>query len=295
MRSCLVLTDCPVLFKVNSFKTENVIKIKTAWPDIKASLIKTIDLLAEFGINGQNLSSNNSIIPIAYYFIKRGNINRKNKQEIKYYIYHSLLNNLYSGQGDTVLSNLRNTLRKKDSKNGGFILKNQNFVFDQMLNSKLPANKTLSITNSDIDEFLETKKSYTSFLILTLLYPHFRFNQITFHQDHIYPSASFKFKELHNLGLSVDEIIHWQDIKDKLPNLQLMEGRENESKNSQPIIKWLHGNDNNGNPNVSDVKYFMKSNYIPEKLNLELINFENFYKKREEKIRKELHRKLKVV
>lgn len=31
MRSCLVLTDCPILFKVRSFKKENINKIKNQW------------------------------------------------------------------------------------------------------------------------------------------------------------------------------------------------------------------------------------------------------------------------
>jgi len=38
MRSCLVLTDCSVLFKVKSFKKENIEKIKNKWEGIKSSI-----------------------------------------------------------------------------------------------------------------------------------------------------------------------------------------------------------------------------------------------------------------
>ena len=62
MRCCLVLTDGPVLYKVNSFKAENVKKIQTEWPKIAKAIEKTVDLLAEFGFNESVLSSQNATI-----------------------------------------------------------------------------------------------------------------------------------------------------------------------------------------------------------------------------------------
>jgi hypothetical protein len=81
MRSCLVLTDCPVLFKVRSFKRENINRIKDQWKDIKTSIIKTVDLLVEFGFNSENLTSQNAVIPIAYYFMKGGNDRKDSKNK----------------------------------------------------------------------------------------------------------------------------------------------------------------------------------------------------------------------
>ena len=51
MRCCLMLTDAPVVYKVNSFKTENVQRIQTEWPKIAEAVRKTAGLLAEFGFN----------------------------------------------------------------------------------------------------------------------------------------------------------------------------------------------------------------------------------------------------
>jgi hypothetical protein len=45
MRCCLVLTDAPVVYKVNSFKSENVEKIRIAWPSIRVAVMKTVELL----------------------------------------------------------------------------------------------------------------------------------------------------------------------------------------------------------------------------------------------------------
>ena len=67
MRACLVLTDCPVLFKVKSFKKENIEKIRDNWEKVKKSIINTVDLLTEFGFNQDNLTSLNAVIPILRY------------------------------------------------------------------------------------------------------------------------------------------------------------------------------------------------------------------------------------
>ena len=77
MRSCLVLTDSPVLFKVGNFKQENIRKIKNEWKKITNAINNTVDLLAEFGFSGETITSQNAVIPIAYYFVKGGIINNE--------------------------------------------------------------------------------------------------------------------------------------------------------------------------------------------------------------------------
>ena len=72
MRCCLVLTDAPVLYKVNSFKSENVQKIKDEWVKIADAIDKTVDLLVDFGFSHSLLTSQNATIIIAYYIFKGG-------------------------------------------------------------------------------------------------------------------------------------------------------------------------------------------------------------------------------
>ena len=68
----------------------------------------------------------------------------------------------------------------------------------------------------------------------------------------------------------------WQDKKDRLPNLQLMEGRQNESKNKKPFDEWLHGKIDGKNPNVMDITKFKKDNYIPKNISLNVQDFDKF-------------------
>ena len=293
MRSCLVLTDCPVIFKVNSFKTENVLKIKEEWSNIKQAIEKTIELLIDYGISGYNLSSQNAIIPIAYYIIKGGSLDSKCKEDLRLYLIHSLLKNIFGGQGDSVLTNLRNNLRIHDKENKTYYLKKNTFEFDSIIETKLPSNKTLKISDDDIEEFLGYKKGNITYLILTLLYPHLKYGQVNFHQDHIHPSSLFTDSKLAKYQVPEDKYQKWQELKDKLPNLQLMEGRENESKNKTPFKDWLTGHDSTGSANVRNIDNFKTVNFIPLDNGLDLREFESFYDKRRELLKSELTKKLK--
>lgn len=305
MRSCLVLSDLPVLFKVNSFKSKNVQLVKDNWESIKSALEKTVNLLESFGFSGSVLTSQNSVIVIAYHFMKGGNTSETSKQGIKKYLLHALLKNVYGGQGDQVITSFRNVLReevvdkenkestKEDSKEKTYELKQSTFPFDVFLDLKLPANKTLKITEEDIEEFLNYRKSANSFFALALLYPHLRFNQVHFHQDHIHPHSRFSDAKLRDAKIPEDKWQHWQSIKDTIPNLQLMEGRENSSKNAAHFKDWLEGENSTGKKNVNDSIKFRKDNFIPN-TGFDFDNFDVFYEKRKELLQLELMKVLNL-
>jgi len=290
MRSCLVLTDCPVLFKVKSFKKENIAKIKTEWENVKSAINKTIDLLVEFGFSGEKLPSQMAIIPIAYHFIKGGNKNQKSTQDLRRYLIHSLLKQVYGGQGDQVLTNVREALREKSGDTYKF--KSKNFELENLFDIYLSGGKSLKITDEVIEEIVEYKKGPYTFMVLSLLYPHLKFSQINFHQDHIHPASLFTDAKLKKYEIPVEKWDSWKDMKDMLPNLQLLEGKENESKNKLPFKDWLNGKSFSGNQNVKDIDKFKSDNYIPQNQNLEFNNFEKFFEERKEILKKKISRVL---
>lgn len=288
-----MLTDCPVLFKVGSFKTENVVKIKTNWDNIKNAITQTIDLLVDFGLNDSTLPSQNAVIPIAYYSMKGGIINAQTKNELKKYLFHSFLKNIFSGQGDTVLTNLRNSLRQKNGTSDDYSLKNNSFSFNDILTTKFPSNKSLKIADEDINEFLDYKKGNSAFLVLSFLYPNLRYGQVKFHQDHIHPASQFTEAKLNSINIIGASQKFFIDNKDKLPNLQLLEGLENIKKSKTPFKDWLSDKDDKGNLIIQDRNKFLSDNYIDTNQNLDFIDFESFYNLRKSKIETELKRILK--
>ena len=193
---------------------------------------------------------------------------RNVKKDVKKYLIHALLNKIYGGQGDRVLSNFRESL-----------ISHKSFSFNKLAKIKLPSNKTLVINEDNLDVILEYKKGPYTFMVLSLLYPNLKLDQVIFHQDHIHPRSFFTEAKLNKLTIPKNKWKDWRERADMLPNLQLMEGRENERKNKTSFFDWSNGVDNNGTPCISDKKKFVKDNYIPNE-SYEFDNFENFFNAR---------------
>lgn len=67
------------------------------------------------------------------------------------------------------------------------------------------------------------------------------------------------------------------EVNHGIANLQLLEGRENESKNATPLVDWLKVTENSEN-----------AKYLPSDVSYELSNFEEFMEKRQELMSKAL-------
>lgn len=287
MRACLVLTDLPVLFKVEGFKEENILTIKDKWNEIKNALEKAFDIIVDFGFNYENLTSNNAVIPIAYYLINGGIIDSISKKEINKYMINSLIKKVYGNQGDQALAHMREALKSSN------IIKDSKFNFVELANSfEMKSRKSLRISDEDIEEILDYKKGAYSFMVLSILYPNLKFGQVKFHQDHIHPSSFFTDAKLKTLSLTDKEVEEWQDLKDKLPNLQLLEGKENESKNNTPFIDWLNVVDSSGNRKINDIIKYKEDNYIDINENEDIKNFKQFYNSRKNILRDEIKSRL---
>ncbi|MFQ3171838.1 MAG: hypothetical protein ACI9DG_001876 [Oleispira sp.] len=283
MRTCLFLVDAPMNFKVQTFDSKNINKIKDNWDQIRKSLTGAAAMLREFGFNKTRLSSNYAITPVAYYLYKGGKVDAGTKQELRSLIVHSLLKQVYSGQADTALGGLRDGLRMKSSDvEGVYQLKNNKFDFSEYQHTKISGGKKLTIDTADIEDFLEYKKGAFTFLLLSILYPDLRLDQISFHQDHMHPHSKFKLSILKGLGIEFDAIKQWQDMRDQLPNLQLLEGQENTVKQATNLSKWV-------SDKGDDETYYRKRNYISQKQSLELKDFEDFFTNRRKHLSKKLH------
>ena len=281
MRTCLVLLDLPILFKVRSFGPETINTIIEKWNDICIALDETIDLLVDFGFDGLTLTSRNSVIPIVYYVYKQGKTKDHERKELKKYLQHALLTGFFGSHGDQALANLRKYMRKENGK-GIFKLEKKSFSFEDLKKSFHITGKTLEITEEDIDDFLEYKKGRQAFVVLSLLYPNLQYNEIKFDQDHIHPAVLFKPQNLYKLGLDDETIERWMEMKDQLPNLQMMEERKNRVKNRTPFKEWLDTKTD------SEREAYLKQNYIQENAPFDLKYFDDFFEIRKQFIKGKL-------
>jgi hypothetical protein len=284
MRACLVLAECPVRLRVASFKADNVKLIVKDWKQITAAIERAVDLLVEWGFQGATLPSVNAVIPIAY-AIKRGcDLKAVSKADLRLLLIKSLLTGVYGSSGDQVLSSMRNAMEVTVKADGPFELA----TLEKKV--RLPGGKSVAISEETLDDLLHSTKGPRSFALLSLLTSNLKFNQVQFHQDHIHPHAGFNTADLRKLKLNDDQISDWQAKRDALPNLHLLEGKENQSKLATPFAVWLKKECPKA---ADDLKSYLRGHQIPD-VSLELSEFATFFEKRSALLKEKLAELLNV-
>ena len=275
MRTCLYLLDMSLALKVETFKKDSVLKIRENWEAIQKAIKDTVDLLNEFGFNSENIISYLAVSPMIYYRYKGGEFNSKSKPELRKYIVIAQLKQIFGAASNSALASIREAL--KDAPTKSFSMANLNAI-------RFAGDRSLRYTPEEIDSMFDTYEigAYT-FMLLSLLYPHLKYSQKGFHQDHMHPYTGFEESKIKGLVLPNGTVIdddtkeEWRRKRNTLANLQLLEGRENESKKATPLVDWLEVPGNKEN-----------TKYLPKDVSCELKNFEKFMKKRQELMSKAL-------
>jgi uncharacterized protein with ParB-like and HNH nuclease domain len=272
MKSCLVLTDLPVAYKVQNFNIANLTKIREHWPGIKKAIERGVDLANSFGIDRDNLTSANALIPVIYYLFKNPSVNlrgsvpfeARNAERIRRWFIMALLNGVFGGTSDNMLRDVRVNLQG--------ISAGADFPIDAINISIRKAGRSAEFDDFALDEMLA--RSYgqqQTFLALSLLYDDANWGTMQFHQDHIFARGLFKPKELSALGR-----LDWLSKKDRLGNLCLLLAPENIGKQDMPVDEWLS----------SRQSAFLRRHLIPDDQALWRIErFPEFLEAREKLIR----------
>lgn len=275
MRLMLVLVDAPTNLKIESFDRKTVENIRTNWDTISSALKNAVDLLVSIGLSNAFLSSYNATMPLTYFIYKGGNFNSSEaKNEARKFLSISMAKGLFGVASNEALRNTRKELSKVDCSKIPFSMK----LFDSVV---LTGNRTFKVTEADIDYWLDNYSiGQNTYIILSLLYPELKLNQVAFHQDHCHPHVSFETSQIKELALEAEKVAEWQTMRNRLANLQFLEGRENESKNKTPLKQWI---ENEG----KSIKYQPDTS-------LELKDFEEFYYARRQLLKDELKRIFEV-
>lgn len=274
LKSCLVLGGFNIAFKVDNFNQNNMLKIEEEWDDISQSLMNAMILLSTFGYHQDTLTSNNAIIPIAYYLKRIGNPANfadssrygKDRSRIFRWLVIALLKRIFSGQPDAVLRPIRDVISSSTEQ----------FPLEQIEDRLRGTSKSMSFNEEDIDNLLRYQygQAYT-YSVLAFLYPSLDFRN-KFHQDHIFPKKLFARKQLEARGIAESEIEDFLESYNRLGNLQLLEGVPNQEKSGKEFSSWLRER----YPNRLDRATYMERHYIPD-VDLSLANFREFFSERE--------------
>ncbi|HIB4592256.1 TPA: DUF262 domain-containing protein [Enterococcus faecalis] len=280
LKAALVLTDKKnIKFRASNFDKQTTNLIETNWEKTKKAISLAVNLLSNFGFNGDTLIANSVIIPVVYYLYKIDCPNNyleadrylNDRNKIKYFVQISLLKRIFGGTPDSILLKMRENMQ--DLSEG--------FPLSKLLKVR-DTNKSLILTDEDIDYLLDTKIGKYSFTLLSVIFPAIDLKN-KFHQDHIFPSSKYKNKKnLRETGYSEEEITFIVEHIDTIVNLQLLEGIPNTEKNNKYFDDWVLKRYNSN----EELDYYLNRNLLNKVYKKN--EFIQMYTDRKEELRKRL-------
>ena len=285
LKAGLMLTDISsVGFKVENFTAANMQTLEANWPLVRSALVRTIELAASFGLNGQSLRADSALLPIAYYLYRRSAPHNyvthssfaSDRLAIRDWLFRSIIK--ASGIWGSGLDTLLTALREVIAQNG-----KEAFPSEALRYAMAQRGKSLSFEEAEIDDLLHLQYGDRRvFPLLSLLFPFIDFHN-QFHVDHVYPRSRFTRKRLIKAGVDEGAVEEMERRADELPNLQLLEGAANNEKRASMPGSWLAKH----HPNETAARNYSE-NHLLGTLGEEIETFDAFYQARRERLREKL-------
>jgi hypothetical protein len=193
------------------------------------------------------------------------------RERIRGWVVRSLVKSGVWGSGlDTLLLSIRTAIRERAT---------DEFPLAAVESARVKVGKSLRFEDDEVRDLAQMPfGDRRVFPVLSLLYPGMNFQQ-EFHVDHIFPRALCSRAQLSAAALDPGTVDLISDHVNQLPNLQLLEGPINTSKNAKPPMTWLRDHF----PDATARDYYRARHDlgdVPETID----GFEQFYEARRERI-----------
>lgn len=255
IRAALMLYGDVIKSNINKQIAE---ELKNNWSYFKKTLKNLETFLKEMKIEVSRFSSSwNVLLPIIYFMYYNPEY-ANNKDAIKAYLIRAILFTYFQSGTTSKLQQMKSNINEFDYE---ITLE----MLDQMNDLRVTDSKIEDILNSEKGSRVAGEALY--YLSLDWINKNFKYEQ-----DHLHPGDRFDGSK--PVSVSMENWRRWRGNRNRLPNLQLLEGRSNGSKNDMPLIDYY--NDMNDEQKAE----FCKDALIPDGVSLELENFEEFYEKR---------------
>ena len=282
MRACLVLSDLDHIYKIKNFTSDNLEIMRRNWADIKHSLKSTFQLANRFGLDRENTTSLNALLPVAYYIQKAkcGSLNGtapfdgQNRERIRRWLFSALLNGVFGGNSDQTLGMARRTIANA-------MLETKDFpIADLYETLGRQRKRSVRLDEETVGNVMELNYGHKlAFLALSLLYEEKAWGSIAFQVDHIIPQAAANRKTLLGLNIPVSSIDRIVEASNRIGNLQILTGEENRAKSDGSFNSWIDTRDDD----------FLERHLIPPNRDLwDVRMLPEFVREREKLIRKKL-------
>lgn len=255
VRSALMLYGDVVKSNINKQIADD---LKNNWQDFKKTLKNLEDVLKGMKIEVSRFSSSwNVLLPIIYFMYYNPKY-VSNLDDIRAYLIRAVLFTYFQSGTTSKLQQMKSNINDNDYEITIDMLEQMN---------------DLRVTDGKIDDIINSEKgSRVAGETLYFLGVDWINRNFKYEQDHLHPYD--RFDSTKPISVSMDDWRRWRGNRNRLPNLQLLEGRSNGSKNSMRLVDYYN--------DMNDVQKaeFRKEALIPDDVSLELENFEEFYEKR---------------
>jgi len=284
LKAGLMLSDIgSVGFKVDNFNRENMDTFESNWEEIKEALTLTAQLVASYGFTAYSLTANNAILPIAYYLYMKNpgqlylshNRFAKDRAIIREWLIRSLLKSGVWGSGlDTLLTEIRRVIRESSY---------DEFPVSRIREAMARRGRQLTFDEEEIEDLVDMGYGgKLTFALLSLCFP-FIDLQDQYHVDHIFPGSRFSQRYLRTAGVPDEMVPVLMRNKNRLPNLQLLQGAKNNEKNDTMPAEWLRDT----YPHDSTRRTY-EDRHMLGRVPESMINFDTFYNERRERLKQRI-------
>lgn len=281
LKAGLMLADiASVGFKVENFTTANMALLEEHWSNIRAALMRTMELAASFGLNGQTLRADSALLPIAYYLYRREapanyvqhSQYATDREAIRLWLVRSLVKSsgIWGSGLDTLLTAVREVIKVNGSN--AFPVAGIRQVMAQR-------GKSLTFEPAEIDDLLDMEYGdKRTFGLLSLLFPFVDLRN-QFHIDHYFPISRFTKSQLRKSGIAEEDIERYAMQANQIPNLQLLEGSINNEKRATMPADWL----SHHFPDAVNNKHYRQKHVLGD-VPQSITEFETFFKARRQRL-----------
>lgn len=235
-------------------------ELKNNWEDFRQSLASLEKVLSGMKMEVSRFSSSwNVLLPIIYYIYYNSNYS-DNLDGIKAYLIRAVLFSYFQSGTTSKLQQMKSNINDNDYEITVDMLEQIN---------------DLRVTSGKIDDIINSEKgSRVAGEALYFLGVDWINKNYKYEQDHLHPYDRFDSSK--PVSVQMDDWRRWRSNRNRLPNLHLLEGRSNGSKNVMRLVDYYN------DMNDAQKKVFRDEAIIPDGVSLEIENFGEFYEKRKE-------------
>lgn len=234
-------------------------ELKNNWTAFRKALKNLESVLKGMKIEVSRFSSSwNVLLPVLYYIYYSPESYADNTEAIRAYLMRAILFTYFQSGTTSKLQQMKSNINSYDYE-----------ITVEMLDQITD----LRVTDGKIEDILNAEKgSRVAGDALYYLCLDWTNKAFKYEQDHLHPYDRFDGNK--PVSISMEDWRRWRGNRNRLPNLQLLEGRSNGSKSTMPLIDYYN------DMNTEQQEEFRRQAMIPEGVPLGIEHFEEFYSKR---------------